>query len=90
MKRPYKQLSNRVIVSDMNVYYSKTDGADSFRTLDSDNLDVHFLCAYNIEIENEELELERAVEMDFKRDSDGKCIGIVISDSLGTFIGDWY
>lgn len=48
------------------------------------------MCAYNIEIENEELELERAVEMDFKRDSDGKCIGIVISDSLGTFIGDWY
>lgn len=90
MEKGFKKLSNKVIVSDIGMYYTKADGASSFRNIISDELNVHILCAYDTEIETEDLSLVKAIVVGFIKESDRKNIEIIICDSLGTFISDWY
>lgn len=96
MGRNLTKLSNKVILSDGKMYFTKIDSSASFYSMLDDENATHLISAYDVEIETdrETSSYTKAVALDFCKENEetGKSqfIDVIICDLLGTFISDWY
>ena len=93
MEANYIQASNNVIISNDGKYLTKVDSSNTLnRKLYEDEVE------YGVSFGDVSIKLQKdscytdAMLMEFSKDTDDGAIfiDIVISDTIGTFISDWY